>query len=84
MSGWRPAPNVAWVDAGDFLADDDSIYALVLPDGDPLVLRGPAALGWEAALAGGDLVGDVAAASGRPRVGRPHRRPRRPAARGQP
>lgn len=64
MSGWRVHPDVAWLYGADFLHNDHAVYAMVVPDGEPLVLGGSAAMVWEAALNDGDTVELVAWASG--------------------
>lgn len=46
-------------DAG-WVEDDGVVYAAVLPDGPPLVLDGPGALVWRAAVPGGTLTEVVA------------------------
>lgn len=59
--------RLAWhVDeSGDMLR----VFCLNLPDGQPRVLEGVAALIWAAAVDGEDVVASVAQATGEPRAG---------------
>lgn len=38
--------SVAWVAGGDFIDWDHNVYAMVLPDGEPVILEGTAAMAW--------------------------------------
>jgi len=61
---FRVVPQVAWVPGDDVIGDDDNIYVMVVPDGNPLVLSASAALLWYAIVDGEDPVEHVAALTG--------------------
>ena len=63
---YRVPENVAWVAGAETVPDDPRIYASLVPDGEPAVLEGVAALVWEVAASGEDVVPEVAALAGRP------------------
>ena len=65
MRYWVPE-NVAWVAGVETVPDDPRIYASVVPDGEPAVLEGFAALVWDVAASGEDVVPEVAALTGQP------------------
>jgi hypothetical protein len=65
MSGYRVAPDVAWVEVAH--TPEPQAVAARVPDGPPLALHGPSAVIWLSAAEGGDaseVVDRVALATG--------------------
>ena len=63
---YRVPENVAWVAGAETVPDDPRINASVVPDGETAVLEGVAALVWDVAASGEDVVPEVAALTGQP------------------